>query len=169
MSENLTPKKTVQDCCRVCSLEFVDKYKKRKRTITSQFSKVFESVVNQKVLSEDGLPGAVCDTCKYRIERAWRMSNQDQSDLQQLRSNAADTAQTLRFKRGHPVSPAFTCTSKGDENVTVVRKKKGQRLVFDPSPLEPCQIQPPLSADHYPQVLCLPLSSNSDDCVPQLQ
>ncbi|KAJ7352846.1 hypothetical protein OS493_033388 [Desmophyllum pertusum] len=96
------------------------------------------------------------------------MSNQDQSDLQQLRSNAADTAQTLRFKRGHPVSPAFTCTSKGDENVTVVRKKKGQRLVFDPSPLEPCQIQPPLSADHYPQVLCLPLSSNSDDCVPQL-
>ncbi|KAJ7391894.1 hypothetical protein OS493_016190 [Desmophyllum pertusum] len=112
--------------------------------------KVFESVVNQKVLSEDGLPGAVCDTCKYRIERAWRMSNQDQSDLQQLRSNAADTAQTLRFKRGHPVSPAFTCTSKGDENVTVVRKKKDQRLVFDPSPLEPCQIQPPLSADQLP-------------------
>ncbi|KAJ7362183.1 hypothetical protein OS493_013278 [Desmophyllum pertusum] len=164
MSENLTPKKTVQDCCRVCSLEFVDKYKKRKRTITSQFSKVFESVVNQKVLSEDGLPGAVCDTCKYRIEELGGCPIRIK-----LRSNAADTAQTLRFKRGHPVSPAFTCTSKGDENVTVVRKKKGQRLVFDPSPLEPCQIQPPLSADHYPQVLCLPLSSNSDDCVPQLQ
>ncbi|KAJ7352915.1 hypothetical protein OS493_033182 [Desmophyllum pertusum] len=166
MSENLTPKKTVQDCCRVCSLEFVDKYKKRKRTITSQFSKVFESVVNQKVLSEDGLPGAVCDTCKYRIERAWRMSNQDQSDLQQLRSNAAHTAQTLRFKRGHPVSPAFTCTSKGDENVTVVRKVRDLYLIH----LHWNHVRyNHHCADHYPQVLCLPLSSNSDDCVPQLQ
>ena len=34
--------------------------------------KIFEDVFNLKVLTDDGLPRAVCDTCRYRIETSWK-------------------------------------------------------------------------------------------------
>ncbi|PFX22146.1 hypothetical protein AWC38_SpisGene13322 [Stylophora pistillata] len=44
---------------------------KRKRNLNGEFIKIFEEVFSQKVLPDDGLPRAVCDTCRYRIETSW--------------------------------------------------------------------------------------------------
>ena len=53
--------KSVKDCCRLCGFVFLDK--KRKRNITGDFAKIFESVCSQKAANSD-LPGAVCGTCR---------------------------------------------------------------------------------------------------------
>ena len=64
MSMN-NPSENVSDRCRVCS--FVCISTKRERNLNGEFMKIFE-VFNKKVLPNDGLPRAVCDTCRYRIE-----------------------------------------------------------------------------------------------------
>ena len=54
------PSGNVSDRCRVCSFVFINI--KRKRNLNGEFIKIFE-VFNQKVLPDDGLLRAVCDTC----------------------------------------------------------------------------------------------------------
>ena len=63
------PSENVSDRCRVCSFAFINI--KRKRNLDGKFMKIFE-VFNQKVLSDDGLPRAVCDTCRHKIETSWK-------------------------------------------------------------------------------------------------
>ena len=63
------PGENVSDRCRVCSSVFITI--KRKRNLNGEFIKIFEEVFSQKVLPDDGLPRAVCDTCRYRIETSW--------------------------------------------------------------------------------------------------
>ena len=58
---------SVLDSCCLCGFVFVDK--KRKRSITGEFAKIFANVCKEK--TKDGLPHAVCGTCKYRVEKAW--------------------------------------------------------------------------------------------------
>ena len=103
------------NCCRLCGFNFDGTNVKRKRNIAGDFVKIFEIVCSQKIGS-DGRPQAICDTCKYRVLRAWK--------------NRDDSAAAL--KRKHPVSPLTS--SQGDkETATVVqRKKPGQRLLFEP-------------------------------------
>lgn len=64
------PGENVSDRCRVCCSVFITI--KRKRNLTGEFMKIFEEVSIQKVLPDDGLPRAVCDTCRYRIEPSWK-------------------------------------------------------------------------------------------------
>ena len=113
--------------CRTCGCEFLDK--KRKRNITGEFAKIFQAVFNENVSENDALPRAVCDRCKYQIEKAWRQSEEAKEYLSVL-------------KRKHPVSPLSS--SCGDEQTVtrIERKKKGQRLVFESS----CPKQMPVTA-----------------------
>ena len=55
-----SPSENFSDRCRVCPFVFINI--KRKRNLNGEFMKIFE-VFNQKVLPDDGLPSAVCDTC----------------------------------------------------------------------------------------------------------
>ena len=68
MSVN-NPSENISDRRRVCSFVFINI--KRKRNLNGEVMKIFE-VFNQKVLPDDGLPRAVCGTCRYRIETAWK-------------------------------------------------------------------------------------------------
>ena len=56
-----------RSCC-LCGFVFVDK--KRKRSIIGEFAEIFANVCKEK--NKDGLPRAVCGTCKYRVEKAWK-------------------------------------------------------------------------------------------------
>ena len=56
------------DCCRLCGFVFVDK--RRKRNISGEFAEKFEKVVGEKILEGD--KRAVCDTCRYRVEKSWK-------------------------------------------------------------------------------------------------
>ena len=64
------PSENVSDRCRVCSFVFIKI--KRKRNLKGEFMKIFKEVFNQKVLPDDGLPRAIFDTCRYRIETSWK-------------------------------------------------------------------------------------------------
>ena len=66
------------------------------------------------------LPRAVCGTCKFRVEKAWKNY-----------SHGSVGATERLLKRKQPVSPL---TSGQDDEQTVRRielKKAGHRLVFD--------------------------------------
>ena len=101
--------------------------KKRKRNIVGEFAEIFEKVVGVEILEGD-TKRAVCDTCKYRIEKSWKSGKSFQEQLHVL-------------KRKHPISPLSS--SKGDkETETLIsRKKPGHRLTFDtctpPVPIKP--------------------------------
>ena len=69
MSVN-NPSENVSDHFRVCSFVFIKI--KRKRNLEGEFMKIFKEVFNQKVLSDDGHPRAIFDTCRYRIEKSWK-------------------------------------------------------------------------------------------------
>ena len=56
------------DFCRLCGFVFWDK--QRKRNVVGEFVKIFEKVVGVKVLEGD--KHALCDTCRYRVEKTWR-------------------------------------------------------------------------------------------------
>ena len=56
------------DCCRLCGFVFRDK--RRKRNVVGEFAKMFEKVVGVEVLEGD--KQAVCDTCRYRVEKSWK-------------------------------------------------------------------------------------------------
>ena len=56
------------DFCRLCRFVFRDK--QRKRNLVGEFVKMFEKVVGVKVLEGD--KRALCDTCRYRVEKTWR-------------------------------------------------------------------------------------------------
>ena len=106
---------TIVNCCRLCGFNFYGTNVKRKRNIASDFVKIFEIVCSQE-RGSDGRPQAICDTCKYRVLRAWK--------------NCDDSAAAL--KRKHPVS-SLTSSQSDKETATVVqRKKPGQRLLFEP-------------------------------------
>ena len=51
---------TVLDSCCLCGFVFV--HKKRKRSITGKFAEILADVCKEK--ARDGLPCAVCGTCK---------------------------------------------------------------------------------------------------------
>ena len=55
------------DFCRLCRFVFRDKQRKRN---VGEFVKMFEKVVGVKVLEGD--KRALCDTCRYRVEKTWR-------------------------------------------------------------------------------------------------
>ena len=74
------------DCCRLCGFVFVDK--RRKRNISGEFAEKFEKVVGEKILEGD--KRAVCDTCRYRVEKSWKSGKPIQEQL---------------MKRKHPISP----------------------------------------------------------------
>ena len=54
------------DFCRMCGFVFTDKRRKKNK---GEFAKMFESGC-VKVLEGD--KRAVCDTCKYRVEKSWK-------------------------------------------------------------------------------------------------
>ena len=112
-----------EDCCRVCSFVFVSK--KRKRNIDGEFRKIFEEVFNQKLLTDDGLPHAVCDTCHYRVQRMWK----SKQSAVVIRVNELS-------KRRHPLSPLTS--SQGDEQTSChISKKKVYRIPFENVPIRP--------------------------------
>jgi len=49
---------------------FVFRDKQRKRNAVGEFVKMFEKVVGVKVLEGD--KHALCDMCRYRVEKPWR-------------------------------------------------------------------------------------------------
>ena len=55
------------DFCRLCRFVFRDKQRKRN---VGEFVKMFEKVVGVNVLEGD--KRALCDTCRYRVEKTWR-------------------------------------------------------------------------------------------------
>ena len=59
---------TVSDSCCLSGFVFVDK--NRKRSITGEFAEIFANVCKENI--KDGLPRAVFETCKYRVEKAWK-------------------------------------------------------------------------------------------------
>ena len=103
--------RSIKDCCRLCGFVFLDK--KRKRNITGDFANIFESVCGQKAAKSD-LPGAVCGTCKYRVEREWRKSSF-----------------TEDLKRKHPVSPLTSSQGHEQTFYRIEHKKPGQCLAFE--------------------------------------
>ena len=115
------------DCCRLCGFVFLEK--KRKRNIVGEFAKKFEAVVGVELLESD--KRAVCDTCRYRVEKSWKSGVAIQEQL---------------LKRKHPISPLSS--TKGDKETerVILRKKPGHRLPFDKSdssdliPIRPNQI-----------------------------
>ena len=56
------------DFCRLWG--FFSRDKQRKRNLVGEFVKMFEKVVGVKVLEGD--KRALCDTCRYRVEKTWR-------------------------------------------------------------------------------------------------
>ena len=56
------------DFCGLCRFVFRDK--QRIRNVVGKFVKMFEKVVGVKVLESDKL--ALCDMCRYRVEKTWR-------------------------------------------------------------------------------------------------
>ena len=61
---NSNGENNVCDRCRVCAFVFVNK--RRKRKLDGEFLKKIDQVFNENVWADDGLPRAVCDTCKSR-------------------------------------------------------------------------------------------------------
>ena len=125
---------TVLDSCCLCGFVFVDK--KRKRSITGEFAEIFANVCKEK--NKDGLPRAVCGTCKYRVEKAWK--------------NGSVGATERLLKRKHPVSPLSS--SQDDEQTVrrIERKKAGHRLVFDDSKATILPKETELSVSSAPQI-----------------
>ena len=112
-----------EDCCRVCSFVFVSR--KRKRNIDGEFRKIFEEVFNQKLLTDDGLPHAVCNACHYRVQRMWK----SKPSAVVIRVNELS-------KRRHPLSPLTS--SQGDEQTSYhISKKKFYRIPFENVPIRP--------------------------------
>ena len=110
---------TSGDFCCTCGFEFINK--KRKRNITGEFGAIFEAVFKETLSQDDTLPRAVCDKCRYQIEKTW---------LQSKRTEEL-SAENVSTKRKHPMSP-LTSSAGDEQTVTrIERKKKGQRLVFD--------------------------------------
>ena len=108
------------DFCRTCGFEFIDK--KRKRNISGEFGTIFEAVFKETLSQDDTLPRAVCDKCRYQIEKAWLQSKK----TEQL------SFENVSTKRKHPVSPLTSSTGDEQTVTRIERKKKVQRLVFDP-------------------------------------
>ena len=102
---------TVLDSCCLCGFVFVDK--KRKRSITGEFAEIFANVCKEK--TRDGLPRAVCGTCKYRVEKARKNYSH---------GSVGATEQLL--KRKHPVSPL---TSSQDDEQTVRRIERKRQAI----------------------------------------
>ena len=86
--------------------EFIDK--KRKRNITGEFGIIFEAVFKETLSQDDTLQRAVCDKCRYQIEKTW---------LQSKRTEELSTA-NVSTKRKHPMSPLTS--SAGDEQTAPV-------------------------------------------------
>ena len=107
MSVN-NPSENVSDRCRVCSFVFINI--NRKRNLNDEFMKMFEEVFNQKVLPDNGLPRAVCDTCRYGIETSWKRNCK-------LKSSAVIPAEAS-LKRIHPLSPLMP--SQEDEQTASI-------------------------------------------------
>ena len=113
------------DCCRLCGFVFRDK--RRKRNVVGEFAKMFEKVVGVEVLEGD--KQAVCDTCRYRVEKSWKSGKSIQEQL---------------LKRRHPISPLTSTKGDKDAETLIQRKKPGHRLTFQTSellPIRPIQMQ----------------------------
>ena len=110
---------TVSDSCCLCGFVFVDK--KMKRSITGEFAEIF--AIGYKENIKDGLPRAVFETCKYRVDKAWKNYS---------RWIVGATCRTaVKMK-----TPGFSTYIKQRCEQTVrriERKKAGHRLVFDDS------------------------------------
>ena len=88
--------------------------KKRKRNITGEFANIFRAVFDENVSENDALPHAVCNRCKYQIEKAWRQSEQAKEYLSVL-------------KRKHPVFPLISSCGD-DQTVThIERREEGSK------------------------------------------
>ena len=98
----------IDDRCRLCHFVFFNK--KRKRNFDDKFLKIFEFVCGQKVSESDGLPHAVCDTCRYGVQKVYH-------EKRSFESTGAVS------KRKHPVSPLTS--SQGDEDTVNNREEKG--------------------------------------------
>lgn len=118
----------IDDRCRLCHFVFFNK--KRKRNLDGEFLKIFEYVCGQKVSENDGLPHAVCDTCRYRVQKAYN----------DKRSTSAAS------KRKHPVSP-LTSSQGDDQTVSRIEKKKGFRIPFENVPM-------PINVEVRKKVVC---------------
>ena len=107
-----------------------------------EFAKKFEAVVGVELLEGD--KRAVCDTCRYRVEKSWKSGKDIQEQL---------------LKRKHPISPLSS--TKGDKETerVILRKKPGHRLPFDESDssyLVPIRLNPILAET--------PLATNEVSC-----
>ena len=95
-------------------LFFLDK--KRKRNIVGEFA-----VVGVELLEGD--KRAVCDTCRYRVEKSWKSGK--------------------AAKRKHPISPLSSTKGDKESERVISRKKPGHRLPFDCGELwDPAPIRP---------------------------
>ena len=53
--------------------------------------KIFEEVFNQKILPDDGLPRAVWDTCRFRIETSWKRNCNKEASIKISRGQSIQT------------------------------------------------------------------------------
>ena len=74
-------------CCRLCGSAFFEK--KRKQNIVGEFIKLFHTVVGVELLEGDKC--AVCDKCRYRVEKSCKSGKSIQEQL---------------LEREHPISLA---------------------------------------------------------------
>ena len=129
-----------------------------KRNITGEFGIIFEAVFKETLSQDDTLPRAVCDKCRYQIEKTW---------LQSKRTEELSTA-NVSTKRKHPMSP-LTSSAGDEQTVTrIERKKKGQRLVFDSKCPEQIPVHVPdtcTSKDNFPPYVNI-LPSLPTQCAP---
>ena len=99
------------DCCRLCGFVFRDK--QRKRNVVGDFAKMFEKVVGVEVLEGDKC--AVCDTCKYRVEKSCKSGKSIHEQL---------------LKGRHPISPLSSTKGDKETETLIERKKPGHCLTF---------------------------------------
>ena len=92
---------TSGDFCRTCGFELIDK--KRKRNITGEFGIIFEAVFKETLSQDDTLPRAVCDKCRYQIEKTWLLSKQT-DEL---------STENVSTKQKHPMSPLTSSAAPG--------------------------------------------------------
>ena len=125
------------DCCRLCGFVFIDK--RRKRNVVGELAKMFEKVVGVEILEGD--KRAVCDACRYRVEKAWK---------------SGKSIQELLLKRKHPISPLSSTKGDKETETHIMRKKPGQRLRFDTS-------EPPLTIGPKQMITEAPLEHKTNE------
>ena len=184
-----TPRKAVQDICRVCQKEFKEK-KQKHRLFSCNLDRALSNILEQPVCKGDGLPEAICSDCSHKVVRFQRLEKEMQSMRQSVKERHAITASVVHSKRLLHLSPSAVstepqckkpvtaspptsplCTSSGpsslsDDHTSGVRKVARRILLGQsdsfPSVRDSAALATPLRPT--PERECKGTSESSDTC-----